>query len=853
MSASPKTPGVSPSSGKAIVLFSDGTGNSSAKLFKTNVWRMYEAVDLGPAASDRRPQIAYYDDGVGTSSFKPLAVLGGVFGYGLKRNVLDIYKYACRNYKEGDDLYAFGFSRGAFTIRLVAALIAEQGLVTSTDEGQLDRLARCSYRDFRKCWLPRRLQWPTKLARAIRDRFTGQRKYTNAVNHKPDIRFVGVWDTVSAYGGPIVEMTRAIDNWIFPLSMPDYQLSTKVQCARHALALDDERDAFHPLLWDEVHENALVAGKVPGEKQVGADRLQQVWFTGMHSDVGGGYPDESLSYVSLLWMMEEAEKERNGQPGLRTLEIIKARFRALASSAGPLHDSRKGVASYYRYQPRRIAGWLQPVDPRTYGLRDPQIRDDHNRQKGLLTSVKVHESVIARIARGTDRYAPITLPEKFIIFPPQAQGENMPQVDSVETQKVRAAGAYEAAGIASVAAAGVVERVQAAVANPEPLVSDALRARLGKDAVCAAREEAFEAVWDAVWHRRVMYFLTIGFTLLLAAMPLWVDLEFVPKVVLTDGRTWIDAPMRAAGGLLPAFLSPWINTFADNPSYLLLLAGLIYWCVRRNASSEQKLRDQARHIWQASADVNGGPPVPAQESRLSKLRNSVRYQRGVQGLKWAVLPRVILFLMMVVALWLGAAGITQLALPRLESGSALCQSATGSLPSLVSYDGIFEPSSLCHPVGMTVAKNRRYRVELGVEQAWFDGSYATNPDGLRARDLGFAGIVGGPFRRVIEANFLQPVIEIRQGARPWPLDKVHIDPLEMTEQQPGLFAGQFKAPQDGELFVFPNDAVMLPNLSYFYAQRPGLNTGSARLRIARLEEAPAASMPHPERFAGGGR
>ena len=124
--------------GKTIVLFSDGTGNSSAKLFKTNVWRMYEAVDLGPAAPDRRPQISYYDDGVGTSAFKPLAVLGGVFGYGLKRNVLDIYRYACRNYEKGDEIYAFGFSRGAFTTRLVVALIASQGLVQSNDEGELD-------------------------------------------------------------------------------------------------------------------------------------------------------------------------------------------------------------------------------------------------------------------------------------------------------------------------------------------------------------------------------------------------------------------------------------------------------------------------------------------------------------------------------------------------------------------------------------------------------------------------------------------------------------------------------------------------------------------------------------------
>ena len=77
----------------------------------------------------------------------------------------------------------------------------------------------------------------------------------------------------------------------------------------------------------------------------------------MHSDVGGGYPDESLSYVSLLWMMEEAEKA-----GLRTLQVIKDRFVALASSAGPIHDSRTGVAAYYRYQPRKIAAWLDPVD-----------------------------------------------------------------------------------------------------------------------------------------------------------------------------------------------------------------------------------------------------------------------------------------------------------------------------------------------------------------------------------------------------------------------------------------------------------------------------------------------------------
>jgi len=108
---------------KRIVLLSDGTGNSASKVWKSNVWRVFESLDL--RGDD---QVAFYDDGVGTSSFKPLAILGGVFGWGLKRNVLDIYKFLCANYKPGDDIYGFGFSRGAFTIRVVIGLILSQAL-----------------------------------------------------------------------------------------------------------------------------------------------------------------------------------------------------------------------------------------------------------------------------------------------------------------------------------------------------------------------------------------------------------------------------------------------------------------------------------------------------------------------------------------------------------------------------------------------------------------------------------------------------------------------------------------------------------------------------------------------------
>ena len=112
-----------------------------------------------------------------------------------------------------------------------------------------------------------------------------------------------MWDTVAAYGTPFAELTHGIDHWVWPLSMPDRKLSKKVKKACHALALDDERDTFHPLLWSEIEEQE--PDQARGRSADG--RLQQVWFAGMHSDVGGGYADDGLAHVALQWMMQEAE------------------------------------------------------------------------------------------------------------------------------------------------------------------------------------------------------------------------------------------------------------------------------------------------------------------------------------------------------------------------------------------------------------------------------------------------------------------------------------------------------------------------------------------------------------------
>jgi uncharacterized protein (DUF2235 family) len=129
-----------------LILLSDGTGNSAAKLFKTNVWRTYEALDLS-----RPDQVAFYDDGVGTSTFKPLAILGGAFGWGLRRNIIALYTFLCRNYADGDRVFGFGFSRGAFTIRVLMRFVLTKGLVS--DFGSSDELRRKGlklYREFRR-------------------------------------------------------------------------------------------------------------------------------------------------------------------------------------------------------------------------------------------------------------------------------------------------------------------------------------------------------------------------------------------------------------------------------------------------------------------------------------------------------------------------------------------------------------------------------------------------------------------------------------------------------------------------------------------------------------------------------
>jgi uncharacterized protein (DUF2235 family) len=780
------------------------------------------------------------------------AALGGAFGWGLKRNVLDLYRYACRNYRDGDQIYGFGFSRGAFTMRVVIALIASEGLVRSTDESELNRRSLQAYRAFRSTFQPRKFRGFTTFGRWLRDSWVARRDrrrniapYSRTDNREARIRFVGVWDTVAAYGGPISEITRAIDNWLYPLSMPDYQLNASVECARHALAIDDERDAFQPLLWDEVHEDALI-----NQGKVKPDRLQQVWFTGMHSDVGGGYPDESLSYVSLLWMMEEAEKV-----GLRTLPAIKERFFALANSYGPMHDSRSGFASYYRYQPRKIAAWVDSPGngdaSRYLMLRDPDIKNSKGDARGMLRCVCVHESVIARINSGTVRYAPIALPEHFSVIPPQREGETVEQTGDSET----------------------------ACKHPtppsEPLISPETRALVEGEA--QGRFACQENLWDLVWWRRVAYFSTVTVTLLLVALPFVNLMPSAVDATCSDSRCVLPSLIRPLKALVPGFAEPWIAAIARYPVTAIIFIIGIYLLWRRSGSIEARLRDSSHRLWQR---LLGGEAISAdecRETRLRKFREGATYQKLVGGLKWYAMPGLFAVIMFLTIFYLPSVAVAQLVIQANEATHHFCPPDDPS--KLRKFDRatfMFTTRSRCVRPHLIIEKGQVYEIvfqlpvtDLGEPVGWWDKGVAAKDGSLvRVPASSFFQVIGVPMRRVIEASYLQPLVQtsklrtqskssrwMPQWLHRWrsQIERVRISEIDLQqdEEWPELYRARFRARDDTSLHLFANEAHLPFAGTWFYNN----NCGIAKVVITKvvprgrgfpLMEKPSGSVRPPD-------
>lgn len=354
---------------KNIVVCSDGTGNTAIKGRGTNVFKIFEAVDLNGHRTNPHltPQVAIYDDGVGTEDFKPIKIFAGATGFGLARNVRQLYKALVRVYDPGDHIFLFGFSRGAFTVRTLAGFISRCGLLDLAKfetARALDKGVREAYKMYRR-------YYRTALKKALfgdRDKSKADRfRDKNCLPGQVPIAFVGVWDTVDAVGTPF--HLADFLNWaIYQFKFPNLELSANVERACHALAIDERRDAFLPVLW------------------ANDPRVEQVWFAGAHSNVGGGYPKQGMSLVALDWMMCQSSK--SCLPGLRILRTDRDFYNEHSNVDDKLYDPLVGLGLFYRWAPR-------------------DIRKICSDQK---VPSKIHLSVLERIAHGTQDYAPGNLP-----------------------------------------------------------------------------------------------------------------------------------------------------------------------------------------------------------------------------------------------------------------------------------------------------------------------------------------------------------------------------------------------------------------------------------------------------------
>jgi len=266
---------------KRIVICADGTWNlrdqidkESGKRRPTNVTKVARAIR--PRALDKVDQVVFYHDGLGTRG--PMdKFTGGAFGVGIEGNVRNLYRSIVYNYEAGDEIYFFGFSRGAFTVRTLTGFMNLVGLVQKDDDYYVPEIYACYENGDR----PGSQAW--------------QKAFHNVAGTRPcpPIRFVGVWDTVGSLGapGPIGKVASWFNGNKY--TYHDVGLNEHIANAHQALAIDERRRPFAPTLW------------IRPQGWTGV--LEQAWFPGVHSNVGGGYRPDGLANEALHWIVSRAE------------------------------------------------------------------------------------------------------------------------------------------------------------------------------------------------------------------------------------------------------------------------------------------------------------------------------------------------------------------------------------------------------------------------------------------------------------------------------------------------------------------------------------------------------------------
>jgi len=425
-----------------IIICCDGTGNEISENI-SNVLKLYRCLRKTERTQPR--QLVFYDPGVGTlerpdpwHKFKQNfnAILGLATGYGLDDNVLAAYAFLVHTYQAGDQIYLFGFSRGAYTVRVLAGLIHKVGLITP-EQVNLAGSGLIAYKQFSSDEAPAlRAKFKSAVEAAAAEDTLPQTAFDNAAQFAritssrwPTIRFVGVWDTVASVIVPRADRFYwpSLEELAFTLVNPS------VQTFRQAISIDERRCMFRLKKWDAPQTYKPVRFN---DVNAAPQDILQVWFAGVHADIGGGYPEKEsgLSKYPLLWMIDEAVKcglkvnqatvnqlawgvQRKGSPYSYVVPDVR----------GDLHTSLRGPwwlleylpkSAKYREWPERKAhfGWYFPDG-------EPRLIPD---------GATIHESALQRMDAMAN-YRPVNLPKQFEKFPmpaPPVHASAEPEADS---------------------------------------------------------------------------------------------------------------------------------------------------------------------------------------------------------------------------------------------------------------------------------------------------------------------------------------------------------------------------------------------------------------------------------------
>ncbi|KAJ9649677.1 hypothetical protein H2199_000456 [Coniosporium tulheliwenetii] len=406
---------------KRLIVANDGTwlnsddGRLTGELaIPSNVTRLSRAIK--PVSSDGIPQVVYYHYGVASRGNVVSRVVMGSTGEGLEENVRDGYSFLANNYSTGDEIFLTGFSRGAFTSRSIAGMMAVVGLLTKAGLNFLPEIHRDVLNRRNPDYRPRNRNAPFPNKPSASDPRYREELYRRGLTRLDvSVKAIGVWDTVGALGAPRIGLLTRFglqDQESDEMQFYDTKLSNIVENAFQALALDERRTAFRPAVWEKPQGNRTT--------------LRQVWFPGVHSNVGGGHDDQELSNITLAWMMSQLEPFLDMRLSYLLDEADKtdqyyrqhAREPVRPWSFGKIENSNTGIYA--------IGGGTTRT-PGTYYAVDPDGRETSRPLRD--THEYVHPSVRTRLRLGgpgiddKGRYDPEALDDwKLVVEYPSDSG-----------------------------------------------------------------------------------------------------------------------------------------------------------------------------------------------------------------------------------------------------------------------------------------------------------------------------------------------------------------------------------------------------------------------------------------------